>query len=146
MTAEKRRKTCGTHIINGSRKMHLIAVSPDGKFFTTEHYKCEEYVLNLSFFENQLQTNITEDNREENEDHEEEVEDTVCGEAHRKKYLNNVIDSGTFVAMRCPANSLEQFFVGEVLMKEISVENKTDCNGHFILKGEKYNTNNRKEV
>ena len=117
----------------------MIAVSPEGNCFTKEHYKDEGYVLNLSFFETQLLTNITKDNHEENEDNEEEgEEDIVVREVHRIEYLYDVIDSGTFVAMRCPANSLEQFFVGEVLMKEMAVENINDSNGHFILKGEKY--------
>ena len=40
--------------------------------------------------------------------------------------------------MRCPENSIELFFVGEVLTKGVASQDMEDENGHCVLEGERY--------
>ena len=52
--------------------------------------------------------------------------------------LYDVIEPPTYVALLCPSNSIELFFVAEVLNKGEALENIVDINGHVILAGEQF--------
>ena len=49
-----------------------------------------------------------------------------------------LVEPGTYVGMRSPANAIESFFIAEVQNKGIAKENLTDENGHHILSGQQY--------
>ena len=123
MLAIRRKNTRGECGVSGSRKLHLIAVNADGEWFNMEHYQDQDYVLNLSFFEENVGN--TEDKRSEVsvilgndiDDDEDECTNEESDFRDRSNYLFEVITPGTFVVMRCPENSIELFFVGEVLTK-----------------------------
>ena len=138
VVAEERKKPRSTFCIKGNRKMHLIAVSPGGEVFTMLHYRDEAYVLNLSFFDKPQVKTIVNMELENNGEEEEDSDSDEIMTANRNDYLHEVIEPGTFVALRCPVNSLELFFVVEALAKDAAFEEKLDDNGHCVLKGEKY--------
>ena len=47
-------------------------------------------------------------------------------------------EPGTFIGLRSPSNSIEQFFLAEVMIKDPADENIEDKYGHCILAGEPY--------
>ena len=49
-----------------------------------------------------------------------------------------LVEPGTYVGMRSPANAIESFFIAEIQNKGIAKENLTDENGHHILPGQQY--------
>ena len=63
MLAIRQKNNRGECGVSGSRKLHLIAANADGEWFNMEHYQNQNYVLNLSFFEENVGN--TEDKRSE---------------------------------------------------------------------------------
>ena len=51
-----------------------------------------------------------------------------------------MITDGSFIAIRTPPDSRDQFYIGEVLSKETASGNKTATLGHSILAGRDYVT------
>ena len=47
-------------------------------------------------------------------------------------------EPGTYVGLRSPPNSIEQFFIAEVINKAIASEDITDTYGHYIVAGESF--------
>ena len=101
--------------------------------------------MNLSFFEENVGN--TEDKRSEDsvilgndidDDDEDECTNEESEFRDRSNYLFEVITPGTFVVMQCPENSIELFFVGEVLTKGVASQDMEDENGHCVLEGEIY--------
>ena len=98
--SEIRKKERGTLNIKGSRKMHLITVNPAGTFFTIEHYKNEDFITHLSFFEKKSENNNDEDREQasniDNDANHDEDEDG--GEeqliSNQNNYLYEVIEPG----------------------------------------------------
>ena len=81
------------------------------------------------------ENDVEDENDSDNDD--ENIIDEGDIITNRNTYLY-VIETGTFVAMRCPTNSLELLFLGEVLSKDVALTDKMDQNGHCVLKGDKF--------
>ena len=99
-----------------------------------DHYQNQEFILNLDF----SNTNSSPQEHIEPEVNEDPEYDKVLVNNNDLDCLYETIESGTFIAMRCPSNSLELFFVGEVVFKQVAEDDQEDLNGHFVFKGEKY--------
>ena len=119
-------------------------MNPKGDFFTMVHYQDQDFVTNLNFFHSNLteKKNTMEENDVEDENDSDDDDENIIDEGdvitNRNTYLYDVIETGTFVAMRCPTNSLELFFLGVVLSKDVAFIDKMDHNGHCVLKGDKF--------
>ena len=71
-----------------------------------DHYQNQEYILNLDF----SNTNSSPQEHIEPEVNEDPEYDKVLVNNNDLDCLYETIESGTFIAMRCPSNSLELFF------------------------------------
>ena len=49
-----------------------------------------------------------------------------------------IIEPGTFIRMKSPPNTIEPFFIAEILWKGTAKEDLHNENGHILLEGEIY--------
>ena len=128
-TAEKRSKPNGEHILTPCMIYRLIDVNKEGRF-----------IRKLYLDETKLEELF------EKEDHPEDVSNIDLEEAEYENEdwsLNQdtvfeLIEPGTFVAVRSSTNAFEPFYLIEIVDKGIASYNITDSYGHMILKCERY--------
>ena len=109
-TAALRRKPCHEYIVKGCRKFHLIAVNPKGELITIKHYNDENISnLNFSFDCSNISEEYTPELTAE--------EDCVQNFEQNPHKLFHVIEPFTFFSLLSPSNSIELFFLAEVLDK-----------------------------
>ena len=49
-----------------------------------------------------------------------------------------IVEPGSFVGLRSPANAIEPFFIAQFIDKGVAAKEKRDANGHYILAGKNY--------
>ena len=97
--------------------------------FTQTHYNNDEYILNLNLpFDGEVEHLMADENEE----------DCVLEIEHSLNTLFEIIEPLSFISLLCPENSIELFFVAEVLKKGCACEDLMDSNGHIILKDDEY--------
>ena len=73
---------------------------------------------------------------DENDENEDESEPT---ELHLHQItVFEIIEPGTFIRMKSPPNTIEPFFIAEILWKGTAKEDLHNENGHIFLEGEIY--------
>ena len=97
-----------------------------------EHYQDQDSVLYLDF-----PFNIDE-GRECTEVLAAEEDPCIESIDQNPDTLYDVIEPSTYITLLCPSNSIELFFVAEVLNKGEALENIVDSNGHVMLACEQF--------
>ena len=143
-TADKRKEGREEQKIKGSSKTHVISFNPDGKIFQ----KWETVKDFLDQKELELEEDEPDVNEMEGDQFEEqEAQDPTWLESIEVNDIYNMIERGSFVAIRAEPNSHEMFHVMMVQDKHIAKENIEDASKentedaskeHCIVKGEPY--------
>ena len=124
---EKTSKICakkqGEHILKPCRCYHLIAVDTDGNFSKVLYFR------NVDFSELSHGSGKSFDTVSEG---------IFLISAYAQDTIFELTEPGTYVRLRSPLNSIEQFFIAEVINKAIASEDITDPYGHCIVAGESF--------
>ena len=122
--------------IKDSSKAHILSFNPDGQTF--QKWLTVKGLLDqreLEFEEDESDVNEMEGDQFE----EQEAEDQTWLESIEVNDIYNMIERGSFIAIRAEPNSHEMFHVMMVQDKHIAKENIEDASEeHCILKGEPY--------
>ena len=127
VTASKRRKEEEEFVITPCRAYHLIAVNNNGEFKKLLYYKGEE--LQSVFSDTHVDSaNVVAEVEDAEED----------GFLLDTNTVAELVQPGTFIAVRSPSNASECFFICEVIESGIAKGNLFDDGGHAVVTGERY--------
>ena len=127
VTASKRQKEKEEFVMSPCRAYHLIAVNNDGEFKKLLYYKGEE--LQSIFSDTQVDSaNVVPEVEYAEED----------GFLLDTNTVAELVQPGTFIAVRSPSNAIECFFLCEVIETDIAKCTMSDDGGHIVVKGERY--------
>ena len=131
----QKRKNCKECRLHGCRKMHLIAVTPDGYFSTRNVLDINDNtIFNVDFNDDITELDDEGDNQVEVDDVENDRNDDGTLD---KNVLFEVIEVGDYIGLRCPPKSIELFYVVQVLEKGIAL-NAMNTSSCLIHEGEPY--------
>ena len=143
--AEKRKvkkKDRAQHPIQGSSKLHLVAISPNGEWLTRQYlHVTDEEVMNLRIDGDDI-AEVDDDAEELEEDvelEEEEDPQVIIDRARFDGAKFEFLTTGSYVALYS-GGQFEQFYLVEVLDKGVSETNMKDNHGHVIPANHHYIT------
>ena len=111
-----KRKDLKSNKLEGCRKMHMIEVDQDGDFTTRVVLDVhDESLCSLNFAGDEGTGDCFDNDFEGDEDVEEQVNSSLD-----RQILYEVIENGDYIGLRCPPESIELFYVVEVLQKGIA--------------------------
>ena len=115
--------------IHPCRVFHLFAFNKDGDYIKELYFRNPNFKTIFQGKINDNEVSTLEMNLEETHtDSWSLITDSIY----------ELVEPGTFVGLRSPSNSVEPFFVAEILNKNIATDAMMDDFGHAILAGEKY--------
>ena len=128
------------HVILGSSKMHLIAVSSSGEWMTKVILKVtDDNVMNLEIERGASSDNIEiEGDNEWHDDGIESINNDIVDVSDVSDVKFDIIEEDTFVGLLSPTSGFESFYLVKVIEKGIAKENKDYKHGHAINVGQKY--------
>ena len=115
--------------IHPCRVFHLFAFNKDGDYIQELYFRNTNFKTIFQGKINDNEVSTLEMNLEETH---------TDSWSLNTDSIYKLVEPGTFVGLRSPSNSIEPFFVAEILNKNIATDAMMDDFGHAILAGEKY--------
>ena len=135
-TAAMRKKMKKCEEIKGCMSFHIIGTNPEGGIMTRKQLSIEDSkLMNLEF-----EANYKPSDDSSIDGVEEELPQYADADPVSHPLVFEIIQEGTFVAMRSAKNSTELFYISEVVGKGVAPTYIEDASGHGIAAGEVYVT------
>ena len=130
------------HPLKGCQSFHMIAVDPQGNFYTKVVLDIDQELEKMIFLNQVSVDDVSQEiiNECVDEDDVDDSEEDVDNDVLLHPMVYEVVKPGSYVGLRPSPNGMELFYVVKILGKNIATEQEIDNCRHVIVPGEQYFT------
>jgi hypothetical protein len=136
-TAKRRRKKAMELKREGCMSFCLMAVNSEGQWMVRQHLDIDDdNIVNMTFDDPEYLYDINNIEYEEYDDDEDIVKNMVpIPDEQCFPVIFEMVEPKTFIGLRSDSESLEEFYIVEVVYKRVAEDYEKDDHGHVISKG-----------